>query len=677
MYATLQAAVDAVVPADRTYPGGWDGGVAALLEHHGDVVLGWAGPALRRVTDALDAAARERHGSSFPSLGADTRTALLTAFAERAPEDFAALLRVTFEGYYGTPGGREPPSWAMVGFQPLGTAAAAVEPAPVPVIAPDAVRAHYDVVVVGAGAGGGVVAAVLAEAGAQVLLLERAPAHTDAALRGDHLRGKRAAVYQPTAGPGPGHPRVLEAAGRARVVDCATEPWAWGLNAMALGGGTRVWQGMAWRFMPEDFAMASTYGVPARSSLADWPVGYDALAPYYDKVEWEIGVAGESGGPLVARTPRARGYPMPALPADPSGRAFGAAAERLGWRCGPVPFAINSVPRGGRAACARCPQCVGHPSPVDAKNGTHNTVIPRAVATGRCDVLTSAQAIRIEHGDGRARAVHVVVETPQGPAARTIASGRVVVCAGAVETPRLLLVSGLGGPAVGTNLHNHSFALFYGRAAEPINPYVGPGHSVATLDFVHRDGEAWGGGVLFDAPALLPVVAARAAPLVGGPAWGAAHKAWMASELPYVAGVMGIGQEVPSAHARVSADPHVRDVHGMPVARLVAHEHAATAEVRAYMAERLVAWLHEAGVERPADFYAGAARPAAGEHSAGTCRMGEDPTTSACDPAGRLHGTDNVHVADASSLPTNGSVNPALTTMANAWRVAEALAAQG
>ena len=177
-----------------------------------------------------------------------------------------------------------------------------------PVVDVGAVRDVYDVVIVGAGAGGGVVAAVLAEAGARVLLVERARRHTDAELRGDHLHGKRLAIYDPTAGPGPGHPRVLaDPDGGERVVDCAGDPWAWGLNAMAIGGGTRVWQGMAWRFMAEDFEMATRYGVPDGSSLVDWPIGYDDLAPYYDKVEWEIGVSGQSDGPLVARiAPHAR-----------------------------------------------------------------------------------------------------------------------------------------------------------------------------------------------------------------------------------------------------------------------------------------------------------------------------------------------------------------------------------
>ena len=127
-----------------------------------------------------------------------------------------------------------------------------------------------------------------------------------------------------------------------------------------------------------------------------------------------------------------------------------------------------------------------------------------------------------------------------------------MVSAGAVETPRLLLASGLGTPRSGPPGYD-SFSLLYGTAAEPVNPFVGPGHSIATLDFVHRDGEAWGGGVLFDAPALLPLAAAQLAPALGHPAWGADHRRWMRSRLPYVAGAMGIGQEVPSARSRVAS----------------------------------------------------------------------------------------------------------------------------
>jgi choline dehydrogenase-like flavoprotein len=626
----MRELIDQVIPPDA-WPGGWDGGVADLLERE---PLAWARPLLARAGAYSDVAALERDD----------------------PEAFAALLRVCFEGYYAARAGFTPPAWDMLGFPVTPT----VEPEPIPVI--EEPRGAYDVVVVGAGAGGGVTAHVLAEAGARVLLVERARAHTQAELTGDHLHGKRTAVYDPVAGPGPGHPRVLDGTG---VVDVVEDPWAWGLNAMTVGGGTRVWQGMAWRFLPEDFAMASRYGVPAGSTLTDWPITYEDLEPYYDRVEWEIGVSGASSGPLTDRFARTRGYPMPPLRDDAIRLAFAAAADRLGWGWGPVPFAINSVPRDGRAACVHCSQCLGHASPVNAKNGTYNTVIPRAVASGNCDLLVRAQVVAIEP-DG----VRVVL----AGAERHVRCDRVVVCAGAVETPRLLLASGLGNEVVGTNLHNHAFVMLYGVADEPLERFEGPGHSVATLDFVHRDGEAWGGGVLFDAPSLLPVTAAGLARELGEPVWGAGHKAWMRERSRHVVGGMGIGQEIPSARAKVTVDPDVRDVHGMPVARLHGDVHPATIEVREYMARHLNTWLDEIGIARRFAFASGRPPAAAGEHSAGTCRMGEDPATSACDRFGRVHGSDRVYVADASLLNTNGGVNPCETTMANAWRVAEALA---
>jgi choline dehydrogenase-like flavoprotein len=627
---TLAGLVDQVIPPDA-WPGGWDGGVRALLERE---PLSWARALLERAAAFDDVA----------------------ALSEADPEAFDALLRVCFEGYYAARHGFVAPAFDMLGF-PL---TPVVEPEPLPVVTEP--RGRYDAVIVGAGAGGGVTACVLAEAGLRVLVVERARRHSVAELRDDHLHGKRAALYDPVAGPGPGHPRVVDGA----LVDVVEDPWTWGLNAMTLGGGTRVWQGMAWRFCPEDFEMASRYGVPDGSTLSDWPIGYDDLAPYYDRVEWEIGVSGASSGPLTDRFARARDYPMPPLRDDAIRVAFGAAAERLGWGCGPVPFAINSVPRDGRAACVHCSQCLGHACVVDAKNGTQNTMLPRALATGNCDLLVGAQVVGIEHAGGRARGVRLA-------GGDVVACSRVVVSAGAIETPRLLLASGLGNDVVGTNLHNHAFVMLYGTAAAPLEHYEGPGHSVATLDFVHRDGEAWGGGVLFDAPALLPLTAAAIAGRLGYPAWGAGHKAWMRDGSRRIAGGMGIGQEIPSARSRVTLDAAVRDVHGMPVARLQGDVHPATGQVRQYMAGHLHRWLDEIGIERRIVFGAGRPPVPAGEHSAGTCRMGDDPATSACDRFGRVHGCANVYVADASLLPTNGSVNPCETTMANAWRVAEAL----
>jgi choline dehydrogenase-like flavoprotein len=609
----VKALVDQIIPPD-----GWEGGVADLLERE---PLMWARPLLARAAAFDDAATLER---------AD-------------PEAFAALLRVCFEGYYAPRHGFVPRGLELVGF-PL---AKVVEPEPLATVSRP--KDAYDVVIVGAGAGGGVAACVLAEAGLRVLVVERARQHAARDLRDDHLHGKRAQIYDPVAGPGAGHPRVVDGA----VVEALEDPWTWGLNALTVGGGSRVWQGMAWRFSPEDFAMASTYGVPEGSTLSDWPIAYEELVPYYERVESDIGIAGDG---LTGVD-----YPMPPLRDDPVRLHFAAAARRLGWRAGPVPFAINSVPRNGRPACVHCSQCVGQACVVDAKNGTHNTMLPRALATGNCDLLVSTQVLAIEP-----RGVRLA-------GGATVACERVVVAAGAVETPRLLLASGLGNAHVGANLHSHAFVSVYGTSEAPLERFQGPGHSVATLEFLHRAGAAWGGGILFDAPTLFPVLAARMAGALGHPEWGAGHKAWMRDGLPHLAGGMAIGQEIPSARARVTlAD--VEDVHGMPVARLDGHVHPATVEVRDYLRAHLETWLEEAGIARRVVQTSGRPPAPAGEHSAGTCRMGDDPATSACDRHGRLHGTDNVYVADASLLNTNGGVNPCVTIMANAWRVAEALA---
>jgi choline dehydrogenase-like flavoprotein len=683
---TLAALFDTVIPPDAD-PGGWEGGVERLLREHLDGFLAWSREPLRRA--AREADTRSRHAKGFAALSPSQRRAVVEEWSreqDAAPSDEAAawlpgmdasqssplstLLIVAFQGYYG--GTDEPAGWSVAGFRAVPPDVATVDPDPAAGIALEDVDPHYDVVVIGAGAGGGVAAAELAESGRRVLLVERSRPHRNSELRGNHLQGKRLALYDVTVGPGAGNPRVLEHPdGTTTLLPGEGDAGAYGLVAMTLGGGTRVWQGMSWRFFPEDFRMASEYGVPPDSTLADWPFGYDELAPYYDRVEWELGVSGDGQGPLGERTPRARPYPMTAMPADRTRILLGASAAELGWATTSIPFAINSVPRGGRTACVRCSQCIGHACPVDAKNGTHNTFIPRAIRSGNADLLMRSQVVRITHDEGRARGVVLVCETPNGPRERFVRADRVVLAAGALETPRLLLASGLGNEWVGRNHQSHGISIAVaGESPADAKSDLGPGHSVATLDFVHRDHEAWGGGVLFDLIPAYPL--GRALAVSGsGPRHGPAHKdAMRRGEVPL--GAMSMVQEIPHRSARVSLDPVQRDRYGMPVVRAAGTPHAATVEAVEYMNARAVEWVEASGGRRISTIGIPGA-PQGAEHSAGTTRMGADPRSAACDPQGRLFGTSNVYVADASLHPTNGGFNPALTAMANALRVARLL----
>lgn len=668
---TLRAAVDRVIPADE-WPAGWEGGVAEYLATSRD--LGWAIPLLSQLVDRLDRGARDAGAVSFAELSAFAQDAALTALESdvASAAEFAALRRVSWEGFYAASDQRTPIGLAMVGFRAVPEGVIPVEPEPITGLRPPALRRDYDVVIVGSGPGGGVAAQVLANAGKSVLLVERAQSLSNAALRGDHLHGKRNAVYWPSAGPGPGHPRVAQLPdGEDRVIDGTEDAALYGLNAMAFGGGTRLWQGMAWRFMPDDFAMASVFGNPEGASLADWPIDYEELEPFYTRAEWELGVAGIEGG-LTRRTPRSAGYPMPPMGTEPARELLGRAAESLGWGWGPIPLALNSVPHDGRPACVRCPQCVGHACPVNAKNGAQNTFIPRAVATGNCDVIYDAEVIEVRDGADRAH-VTIMAEASTRPIALEIDAEVIVVSAGAVETPRLLLASGIGNDHLGRHLHDHRFVTMLSTVDEPVKPFVGPGHSVATLDHVHAESIPWGGGVLVDLMSLLPLTTASSPNAPGVPLWGAGHKEWMRGGRANVFGVFGMGQEIPMPTSRVTLANGVRDRWGKPVAALRKNVHWASVEVEDGMEREGANWLDAAGAHDIRRQRGIATASAAGEHSCGTARMGTSPENSATDRYGRVHGTKRIVVCDSSLHPTNGSVNPTLTIVANAYRVAEHL----
>src|SRR5690606_16501294 len=219
----------------------------------------------------------------------------------------------------------------------------------------------YDVIIIGEGAGCGVAAGMLALAGKRVLLIERGRQLSFEEIGRDHLRNQRLSQYGHNAGPDiDGNPRTLE---DGRIVR-PHEP-GYQNNAATVGSGTRVYGAQAWRFMPQDFRMASLYGVPAGSSLADWPISYDDLAPYYERVEWEIGVCGDHQA-MTHLPAYNKPYPMPPLPPTTKAQVQRRGLAALGWQFLPVPLLINSIPYNDRPACIRCQHCVGFACPVDA-----------------------------------------------------------------------------------------------------------------------------------------------------------------------------------------------------------------------------------------------------------------------------------------------------------------------
>jgi len=509
------------------------------------------------------------------------------------------------------------------------------------------------------------------------VLLERGKSYSAADCRKDDLRNQRTTVLGNAFGPDDErNPRVLvDEKGRERVV-LASEG-GYSNNAACVGGGTFSYGAMAWRFMEQDFRMKSLYGAVEGSTLEDWPITYDDLEPYYEKAEWEMGVSGDdSGNPFKA--PRRKPLPMPPLPPNREFEILEPAAKRLGLHPFHIPMLRNTVPYNGRGACMRCRWCVGFACEVDARTGTHNTVIPKALATGNCELRTECIVSEVVVDDrGRARGV---VYFDENGRRQEQTADLVVVCCGAIESARLLLNSksklfpnGLGNRYdwVGRNLQGHTYSGAVGLFGFDTYDDVGPGAQIAICDYNHGNPGLVGGAMLANEFIRLPYQLVNYAPAYV-PAWGLAHKEWMRNAFRRTVAVIGPTQEIPIFEARVQVDPKVKDHWGIPVARLSGGKHPHSMEIAHAMIGKAEAWLREAGARRtwrrqPSPGLSG------GQHQAGTCRMGNDPKTSVVDKFCRIHDMDNVYVVDGSVHVTNGGFNPVLTILAIAYYASDNL----
>ena len=422
-------------------------------------------------------------------------------------------------------------------------------------------------IVVGSGAGGGVVSRKLTEAGIDVLCIERGRYLNRADVSMDHPRNHRFTRYGHNVGPElKGNPRIIVTAS-GRELERAPHQPGYGNNAMGVGGGTRVWGAQAWRFAPQDFRLANLYGIPEASSLCDWPFDYATLAPHYEWAEYALGVAGEPDHRFAGA--RSRPYPMPPHPDAGTTIRLRDAAGSLGWTTRAVPLAINSTDYDGRPPCSHNNLCVGFACPANARGGSQNTLLPKALATGRFTLATRLRVTRIlEAGQGRVRGVQVVDSHGRS---REIGADVVVVCAGAIETARLLMVSNFGNHSdqLGRHLQAHLYVGARGEVNDPIANGPGPGPGIATCEFSHDNPGIIGGGMLAnDYPICRFSTHIRIG--TGAPApWGIENKRWMAQSYRRTLTVMGPTQEIPHPEARVTLDPQVKDAFGVPAGAAV------------------------------------------------------------------------------------------------------------
>jgi choline dehydrogenase-like flavoprotein len=546
----------------------------------------------------------------------------------------------------------------------------------------------FDAVVVGSGPGGCAAAFALARAGWSVLVVEKGSNHLvdpsdPTRLLGRFSNDEVKFGCRSFLGPDPlVEPRTFRA-------DESEGPHGYvgEVNSVpsTVGGGGVHADGKVPRFLEEDFFLHSSRGPVEDAAVADWPLSYADLEPFYAQAEQLIGVAGQAGANPFAAW-RSGPFPMPPGPPMYVARLTATAAERVGLHPYPAPTAANSVPYDGRPACNNCGFCAFFGCPIHAK-GDPVALLQRALATGRVRLLAETFACRVVLRNGKATGVELVAVDD---ARQTVTARAVVVAGGAIETPRLLLLSGVGHPLLGRFATFHFQTFVVGGLPGRLHAHRGRAVTHVHDDHLVDDegarraardaGLPWiRGGMVEHGGGGLPIAEAKRAP------WGPQHHSAMAASpmREHLAALTMQGEDLPQARNRVDLDPSVRDAFGFPVARVTYRPHRHELVASAHYGAILERVLVEAGAEwtlvatspAPGAPYGGPVSPVPWSHHAmGTVRMGETPSDGVCDPYGRLFEAPNVLVADSSQFVTASGYGPTLTLVALALRNATALA---
>ena len=527
-----------------------------------------------------------------------------------------------------------------------------------------------DFAIVGSGAAGGIMAKELSTAGFTVVVLEQGPRLTEKQFDHDEFATFMQGRWSNNPATQPQSFRNSPSA-KAETAMAA-------MYGRLVGGSNAHFTGNFWRMRPLDFNEASVLGGVPGTALADWPITYEELEPYYTKAEWELGVSGEPG---PFDPPRSKPYPMPSLPIKSSGVLFDRGALKLGFHPQPTPMAINSRYYNGRPACQHCGFCLFFMCEYRSKSSSFVTVLPIAEATGKCEVRPDSYVARVEtNSEGRVTGVSYFDARKQLQMQRARA---VVLCANGAETPRLLLNSessrfpnGLANSSgmVGKHL---MFNTYYGVNAQfeqPLNEYKSVQNTRMMLDFYATDPKRgfYGGGGIDARFGSYPIIFALGGLPPGSPGWGDDFARALARQFTRSMFFGTHGTSLPLATNSVSIDPSLKDAWGLPCMRVTYQDHPDDLKTAEFLGARALEIAQAAGALKT---WPTPVTPATNSvHLLGTCRMGNDPKTSVVDRFHRAHDVGNLFICDGSSLVTSTRGQPTETICALAFRAGEKIA---
>lgn len=518
-------------------------------------------------------------------------------------------------------------------------------------------RERYDVCVIGSGAAGGTLAAELAQAGANVALIEAGTYRDPAKLHTHSWPYEKVKAEVPAVMADEGKEPIAYEGDSVRVT-----------RGRVLGGRTTHWNAVSLRFAADDFREWSVNGIEE-----DWPISYEELAPYYDRAEELMVVCGTRENLEVLPDGR---FIRP-LRLRCSEKILSRACEKLGTRVIPVRKALATEAGHGRATCHYCGHCM-QGCGVSAIFNTAEHVIPQARETGRLTMRSGWMARELlADEEGRVRSA-IVFERESGRD-EEIPADVFAVCGGNVESVRLLLNSrsqrfpnGLANnnDVVGRYLHGHIIAEVHGYLKEFVG--VKPFNQDGAIDHAYiprfkplrKVDHAGGYGIQLNVRSYMYPHHART--LAG---YGPEFKKRVRELHPAHTSAVGYGKVIAHRDNRITLHPARRDAYGL----LVPHVQFRWQPNDWAMYDDMLKTLHEI-YESSQAAYAAEPRSSPGgfaAHEVGCVRMGKDPKTSVLNKFNQAHEVRNLFVVDGSSFTTFPEKNPTLTIVALAIRAAD------
>lgn len=544
----------------------------------------------------------------------------------------------------------------------------------------------YDLCIVGSGAGGAPIAYELSLAGKKVIVLEKGRHYTEKDFFKDELAVSRRDIYTPPLNEEQHVIETKNSDGTWRSVEAKNSGWNF-WNGSMVGGSSNLMSGYFHRLKPNDFKLLSAYGKIDGANVVDWVIDYEALEPYYDKVEKVVGVSGRVVKHPFLEPRSSKDYPYKPTWEHPISSWFDLTCKELGFHSIPTARAILPRDALGRKGCSYSNFCGSYGCATGAKGNARSALLDKAFKTGNCTILSESFVYKIESDEKKATRIHYFDKNKKS---HYIEAKIFIIAAQAIESSRLLLNSknryfpngllnnfgqvgknllfsaGGGGEGRFENLPKEKQdtlllrGAFVNRSLQDWYEFEenGQKRKGGTIDFLfeHANPTSRALGEVYDENYNL--------------VWGEKlqqkikHAFMRSRKFTFEV----FNDWLPTDDCFVTIDESVKDKWGVPVGKIRLNAHPKDLEVGEFLAKKAKMVLKKMGAVEINSDISSSPPP---NLVAGGCRFGEDEKSSVLDKNCKAHALDNLYVTDASFMPTGGSVPYTWTIYANSFRVAD------